>query len=200
MANGLERTINERLDILNDKIDVLNNYFSGIERSQDAISVIDVSHKEVHEGYYYESYYYSESKNNNQYLDILYVVGSNLDFHVVVTSTEMIGKFTKQVFLNPTVSNNGTELKMYNNNLNFSENSCTMKLYHTPTVSNTGTECFAPVTTLGGSSQPTRVLSSESMSAEKILKKGTKILVRITNLSGTAAFILYRTGGYEHQV
>lgn len=107
---------------------------------------LDIAHQRIHEGNHYFVHRIVTGINmaNPKYFLIIpppvQSDGSIIEMHLIFEVVTDIGG-TLEFFENPTVTNNGTELKIINNNRRSSTTSLA-KIFEKPTVTNDGTSLF----------------------------------------------------------
>jgi hypothetical protein len=168
----------------------------GPKRFLDA-KTISSPHAKVHEGNFYQAGHYYAAVADDASADLLISTGANYNPHAVIIASVQ-GNCKAFLYEGVTTSDDGTSVTAYNSNRS-STNTSDPSFYHSPTVSNTGTQIgqgFIPggekSGAVGGGGS-TEIRSG----AEIILKKSTKYLVRITNISGSDAEISITMGFYE---
>lgn len=104
----------------------------------------------------------------------------DLNFQTHVASD---GKSRMRVYEDCTMSNNGTEVPLYNScRYSTSEINCT--LYHTPTISDLGTKIYDFLSPGGKYPKLSGITNGEIPASIVHLKKNSKYAIVVTNLSG----------------
>ena len=161
-----------------------------------ALKSIDVAHNEVHRGVLFSADYVATGVGNNASVDVLFVVGDDVDAHFVF---DISAGGAVQVYLYeaPTISAAGTAVTAYNLNRT-SANVPASTVTHTPTVTATGTTTIVNGRYLaGGASAQTRIGGGLRPGIERLLAGGETYLLRVTNVSGSAITISAACEWYE---
>ena len=150
----------------------------GIDAGSNALINVPLSMSNVHNGLGF-NYRTSENMIASAVKDILIVTPDTTRWAHMVLGTEALeSKVTAEIYEAVTTSADGSLLTARNKNRNISDNNTTL-IYDNPTITATGS-ILAKVTLLAGSRR-------EYFS--RVLKQGTKYLMRITEIDGAATDI-----------
>jgi len=187
-ANQADITANAKRVIVTDGT---NNI--AVDSIDSSIGTITSAHIKVHQGNFYNISKLFENVADDSNAEILLKVGSNKKLHFTTIVT--VGG-TSHVYLyeSPTVSDNGTQLAIYNMNRS-SSNTSDATAYYSPTVASAGTE-LSSVLAEGGTG-PKAIGSQARNDGEWILEKSTDYLIRVTNKSGAVNDISIEIAFYE---
>jgi len=153
---------------------VVGNYYSGIDR-YGTKTQIDYLHSLVHQGKLFLYSVYDSDVDVSSPKYYLFKVASGYGLHVrgELKSTK---SGVVQLYYNPTITNNGTEVTLMNYNAN-SDNTLNSKGYHDPTVGSDGTLAYTDIV---GENQNRRLGGTSNPNIEFIFKSGTDYLIKFT--------------------
>jgi hypothetical protein len=161
---------------------------------------IDYNHHEIHEGdhFYYSNYITLANVAVGNYV---LEVGEKAVHFVFAVSSDIAG-FTVETYEGITASADGTVIEIFNNNRTLAEDmpSSSVLRYNPVTIGSiTGLKKLRNAKVGVGGTPSSRVAGSLQRSDEVILKKNTKYLLRITNLSTSNNDINIGMSWYEHE-
>jgi len=129
--------------------------------------------------------------------EILITLGSGKYLGIEI-QLEADGQSSLYLFEQPSVSDNGTELSIFNRNRRSSKSSA-VSAYHTPTISDDGTQLSSCL--LSGSKKGKDTLGLKTMERGSwILKEGYSYLIRATNNAGSDIDLLIKAVWHEEHV
>jgi len=164
----------------------INNTFTSIFTTENLV------HKYQEEGKAFVSHYYLDNLNANNNASILIRTNGkeiNLEeYKVTAGGSNNIIHF----YESPTITNNGTEIEVYNFNRS-SSNNATARIYFNPTISNHGTEINSHLIIdnkkVGG------IVDENTLHFS--LKENATYLIQINNEGSTNEAILFNLVWYE---
>lgn len=154
---------------------------------------IDEAHARIHSG---DSYHISlvQSVASLATMDILYIVPDSNKLPHLTIGYESQGEIQYDVYRSPTVTNNGTQLDIFNRDEN-SPNTSGIVAYHSPTVSVSGAVRIFQWQAGAGKTTAT----TERGTLERIQRRNTTYLFRIINLSNQTNVCSMRLDWYEQE-
>jgi hypothetical protein len=163
----------------------VNGHFRNIRIDDDGdMAQLTRTHMEVHQSNYWSAATRLDGIANDAAVYFL-VVPAAKTMHSLLSVT-VGGNSWVDVFLDPTISNDGTEIPAIAHNRNDIV-AATGKAYHTPTVGGTGT--VAQKFLIQGGRQQSAVGGGIRSGDEIIFSPGTKSLIRVTNKAGAGVNI-----------
>lgn len=151
-------------------------YLPNEDRITKALSVIDNTHHEIHEGEYYSVCRFVTGVGAGSTSEYLIVTPSDKYVHLFY-QTDGSGEFEEYLFEGTTTSNDGTAMTPRNHKRSAGDVAKTL-VYHTPTVTSDGTELCQQ--RLGAGRTAGGISRNEN---EVILLQNTKYLIRGTSQS-----------------
>lgn len=160
------------------------------------IVVIGDLHAEVHEGNLFTVTLSKESIANNGTLLVRCKAGSKyLHF---ISSVETVGEWFFESFVGTTYTDEGTEVTIFPRKSD-SEVIFNTDVYEAPTIDVLGGQRFTYY--FGSGSNPSRVSSaSNSDDIESVFAPEEDLLIRLTNLSGSAQYVTLLFNMYEEDI
>lgn len=158
----------------------------------DSMVAIDYPHHEIHAGDSFNCVFIKDIPNSGT-MDMLFVVPDSAKLPHLTISYDCEAEISLAVYRAPTTTGNGTEITVYNRNEN-SSNVAGVKVYHTPTVTTPGSTIIFSWHAGSGKA----VGATERGSAERIMKRNTAYLFRITNITASDNHCAFRFDWYEH--
>jgi len=164
-----------------------------------AQTVIDESHRMIHDGFLYSQTGKGTGWANAGVLDFLISVPAATFPHVQVMKLNFgRGDIDLVAYEGTTTSNDGTGLTVQNVNRN-SSNTPATALYSSPTVTDPGTQIFTlwipPTST--GTGLSANGIEGVGQGSEWLLAPETKYLIRLTNNSGSTIDWSHEFSWYE---
>lgn len=150
--------------------------------SQGGIPTMSEVHWQTHKGRMFTTAHYNSSLANAGVINLLIQVGA-IPAHMRLSLTAS-GLSTAELFEGTTFSNAGTAMAEVNKN-RASATTATTAVTHTPTITLDGTSLG--VTLVPGGAGPHAVGAQVESFEEWLLAANTKYLLRVTNISGSAA-------------
>lgn len=159
------------------------------------VGVIDTEHHEIHEGHHYFIQNYIEVAGSGV-LNHTFLTGAK-DVHMTFSVSGADAGLILQTYEGATGDDNGTSITPLNNK-RASTNLSTVTVRENPTNTAVVGATLLRATRIGtGGAVAQRVAGNIQRGNEAILKKNTKYLIRITNLSSSANNISYDYSWYE---
>lgn len=176
---------------------MMNNNQGFINDYDEALITIEHNHYEVHKGLMFTAFESFSSVADEGTAEILIVCSANTQPHINFL-IYADGKNELDLYEQPTVTENGTDVSAVNMNRT-SNNINKTNIYHTPTITSDG-NLLLNLIGPGGSTSKTRIGGELKTMTEFVLKEGYTYLLRITNKSGANADINFRTEFYEESI
>jgi len=166
-----------------------------IDKVSESQISIDSNHHEIHEGvhFFYVDYF---SVAGSGVLNFTLMTGDK-DIHFVFSVGSDTAGFILETYRSVVANNDGTIIDLINNNEN-SLNVSSVVCRQNPTgIVTTSAKRLRRTKSGEGGAPSSRIGGSISRSDEVVLRKNTKYLIRITNLSTTSNDINLGIGEYE---
>jgi hypothetical protein len=166
---------------------------SGIDASTETLQTIDYAHHEIHSGSSFTASYQIEAANAAN-MDILMVTPDTTKEIHFIYEIDVEGEAQLYIYEAPTATAAANPIVAYNRNRIGTPDDATFVLTHTPTIITTGSTIIrshhmGAGKSLGGGSRSLH---------EFVLKRNTKYLFRITNLTVSANWFNTTLNWYEH--
>ena len=158
-----------------------------------SVTMIDVPHNRTHVGDMYSVSHLFTSVAVAASVDILIKVGSNKDLHFIFSVGAGAEAYV-YFYENPTITDNGTAIPIYNMNRD-SSNTSDATAYYTPTVGAVGTQLCVDL--IPGATKQKDAGGNIRHDTEWILDENKNYMIRVTNNGSGAEPVAIQCEWYE---